>query len=582
MLQQSDSHLKTPILSHSHSHNPPRSTNRVDPPNKSVSKVTPIAAKPPSDLPLRPGISNGKKDNAQESQSEETLVSLSAQTDAVSLPVPPAEPKLKELANGRVNGSTAYADTNQSPNSLESNTSLLPPREINLNLPPQEPVIDSQETTSEQGFLPVLRNRNFLSLWSGQVFSQLADKVYLVLMIALIDTHFHSGSQTISAWVSAIMIAFTIPAVLFGSLAGVFVDRWSKKAVLVATNLLRGGLVIALPLLLWLAQGWGSIAGLPAGFCLLLLVTFLVSTLTQFFAPAEQATIPLIVEKRHLLSANSLYTTTMMASVIVGFAVGQPVLDLADTLLAGLGAGNGKEFIVGGSYAIAGLFLLLLQTHEDTTIEHEPPHVLADLRDGLRYLKRQRRVRTALMQLVILFSIFAALSVLAVRLAEIIPGLKSSQFGFLMAAGGLGLGLGAAILGHFGERVCHIWLSLVGSLGVAAALTGLALLPHQLWLVLLLVTCMGGFGALVAVPMQTTIQKETPSDMRGKVFGLQNNGINIALTLPLALAGVAETLFGLQAVFLGLAAAAIAGGLLTWYICRTSSNQFTKADQSNC
>ncbi len=417
----------------------------------------------------------------------------------------------------------------------------------------------------------MLKNRNFLALWSGQVFSQLADKVYLVLMIALIESHFHTGDRTISAWVSAIMIAFTIPAVLFGSLAGVFVDRWSKRAVLVATNLLRGGLVAAVPLLLWLSQGWGSISGLPAGFYLLLLVTFLVSTLTQFFAPAEQAAIPLIVERRHLLSANSLYTTTMMASVIVGFAVGQPVLDLADSLMAAVGVGNGKELIVGGSYACAGVLLLLLKTNEKTTSDREAPHILEDLRDGLRYLKHQRRVRTALLQLVILFSIFAALSVLAVRLAEIIPGLKPSQFGFLMAAGGIGMGVSAGILGHFGQGVSHIWLSLVGSGGVAAALIGLALLPHQLWIVLLLVMLLGGCGAIVAVPMQTTIQKETPAEMRGKVFGLQNNGINIALTLPLALAGVAETLFGLQAVFLGLAAAAIAGGLLTWYICRTSS-----------
>lgn len=79
------------------------------------------------------------------------------------------------------------------------------------------------------GFLPVLRNSNFLSLWSGQVFSQLADKVYLVLMIALISSRYQVGNQSISGWVSAIMMAFTIPAVLFGSIAGVFVDRWSKR-----------------------------------------------------------------------------------------------------------------------------------------------------------------------------------------------------------------------------------------------------------------------------------------------------------------------------------------------------------------
>ena len=84
----------------------------------------------------------------------------------------------------------------------------------------------------ETAFLPVLKNRNFLALWSGQVFSQLADKVYLVLTIALVASRFQAPDQTISRWVSAIMIAFTIPAVLFGAAAGVYVDRWSKKAVL--------------------------------------------------------------------------------------------------------------------------------------------------------------------------------------------------------------------------------------------------------------------------------------------------------------------------------------------------------------
>jgi predicted MFS family arabinose efflux permease len=73
--------------------------------------------------------------------------------------------------------------------------------------------------------------------------------------------------------------------------------------------------------------------------------------------------------------------------------------------------------------------------------------------------------------------------------------------------------------------------------------------------------------------MQTTIQEETPEDMRGKVFGLQNNAINIALSLPLVLAGLAETWFGLQAVFLGLAALAMAGGILTWTISRTQPDE---------
>jgi MFS family permease len=426
----------------------------------------------------------------------------------------------------------------------------------------------ASENAKQRGFVPVLKNFNFLALWGGQVFCQLADKVYLVLMIALINTQFQGGNQSISGWVSALMMAFTIPAVLFGSVAGVFVDRWPKKGVLVATNVWRGILVFSIPFLLWVTHDWKPIGVLPVGFLIILSVTFLVSTLTQFFAPAEQAAIPLVVEEQHLLSANSLYTTTMMASVIVGFAVGEPLLAIADRLWLQFSgsSGLGKELLVGGSYAIAGIILFLLRTNEKPhPPETEFPHVFSDLRDGLAYLKANHRVRNALLQLIILFSVFAALTVLAVRMAEIIPNMKASQFGFLLAAGGVGIAAGATILGQFGQRFSYTQLSLCGCLGMAASLIGLSIFTTQLWLILLLVALLGVFGALVGIPMQTTIQTETPPEMRGKVFGLQNNVVNIALSLPLALAGVAETFVGLQAVFLGLAAIVFSGGILTWY-----------------
>lgn len=420
----------------------------------------------------------------------------------------------------------------------------------------------------ERGFLPVFRNRRFLTLWSGQVFSQLADKVYLVLMIALIASQYQSEEQPMSGWVSAIMIAFTIPAMLFGSVAGALVDRWSKKAVLVATNLLRGGLVLILPPCLWVLQDSHPLWGLPLGFLLLIVVTFLVSTLTQFFAPAEQAVIPLVVERKHLLSANSLYTTTAMASLIIGFAVGEPLLAWADHLLEQFGNGVGKALVVGGSYTLAGALLLLLGLGKlDTPPKNESPHVWEDIRDGLRYLGQKPRVRTAMLQQTLLFSIFAALSVLAVRLAQEIPEIKSTQFGFLLAFGGVGMAVGAAVVGGLGHYFNSIHrLSLLGWLGLAGALGGLAVFTHSLQGSILCITLIGFFAALVGVPLQTTIQDETAEEMRGKVFGLQNNAVNIALSLPLALVGVAETFLHLPNVLLGLGGLAIAGAGLNWYI----------------
>ncbi|WP_373547935.1 MFS transporter [Chamaesiphon sp.] len=410
----------------------------------------------------------------------------------------------------------------------------------------------------------VLKNRNFVILWSGQIFSQLADKVYLVLMIAIIESQFQSENQSISGWVSAILIANTIPAVLFGSLAGVFVDRWHKKEVLVSTNLLRGALVLLVPLLLWLTKGQ-VVANLPLGFEILLAVTFVVSTLGQFFAPAEQATISMIVDKPNLLSANSLYTTTAMGSLIVGFAIGEPILALADTFGAsiGLGVNIGKEVLVGASYAIAGILLILLRTGETKQIPTgDEPHVLADLKDGVRYLGEHKQIKGALIQLVILQSVIASMTVVAVRMAELLPEIKASQFGFLLAAGGVGMALGAVGLNYIGQKFSRAQLSLYGSIGVAVALVGLSF-SQSLWLSLLCLVGMGVFSASVAIPMQTTIQSETPEEMRGKVFGLQNNAINIALSLPLALTGLAETALGVPTVLLCLAAISAMGGIFT-------------------
>lgn len=472
------------------------------------------------------------------------------------------------------------------PSHSDKNTEENLPKAISemTNLSPS-----SHNDPSSQGLLSVLTNPQFLILWIGQVFSQLADKIYIVLIIALIAGHFQSEGQPISGWVSAVMIAFTIPAVLFGSLGGVYVDRWQKKQVLVISNLLRGIFVIIIPPVLWICQqrmvsipvnwlpiGWRhwqahphDFFDLPLGFIVLIILTFVDSTLTQFFAPAEQATIPLIVNRRHLLSANSLFTTTMMGTLILGFAIGEPVLQWAASFFNSIGLpwDLGKSSVVAGCYIIAGVILMLLRTYEkpeDHQIER--PHILEDVKDSIRYLKKNRRVRNALLQLVILFSVFAALSVLAVRLAETIPSMKAEQFGFLLASGGLGLAIGAGILGHWGQEFAHSKLSLWGSIGMALSLVGLSLSTQSLLLSVLMTTFLGFFGSLIGVPMQTTIQEETPPDMLGKVFGLQNNAVNIALTLPLALAGIAETLFGLQPVFIGLAVLALLGGGLTWYV----------------
>jgi predicted MFS family arabinose efflux permease len=159
-----------------------------------------------------------------------------------------------------------------------------------------------------------------------------------------------------------------------------------------------------------------------------------------------------------------------------------------------------------------------------------------------------------------------------VRLAEVMPALNSAQFGFLLAAAGVGMAIGAAFIGQFGQKLARGRLSLLGSLGMAGILVSMSFVTQQLWLTLGLIAILGFFAAAIGIPMQTTIQEETPAAMRGKVFGLQNNVVNIALSLPLALASIAESFLGLPLVLSILGGVVATGGLLTWYSADTGDD----------
>lgn len=411
----------------------------------------------------------------------------------------------------------------------------------------------SEPPSSGSGFNGLVKNRPFLALWIGQLLSQVADKVFFVLLISLLGNYKTTLGQ--NSMRSILMLAFTLPAILFGSAAGIFVDRFGKKQVLMASNLIRGLLTLAIP---WL----------PKEFLILLVITFLISTVTQFFAPAEQAAIPLLVRSENLMAANALFTTTMLSALIVGFAVGEPVLSLAKSW------GNyGEEILVGGLYLLAAIIIQLIPFKEEASAVAglATVHPWTDLKEGLRYLKKNRLVWNAMVQLTILYSVFAALTVLTIDLAAEI-GLKSTQFGFVLAAAGVGMVFGAAILGHWGDRFHHKPLPLIGFLSMAFVL-GVFSFVNNLWVGLGLSALLGVGASLIGVPMQTLIQQQTPAAMHGKVFGFQNNLVNIALSAPLAITGpltdaagqaVGSPAMGLRIVLVGMSVLVSLVGVWAW------------------
>ena len=188
---------------------------------------------------------------------------------------------------------------------------------------------------------------------------------------------------------------------------------------------------------------------------------------------------------------------------------------------------------------------------------------------GIQVLLERASVRTSMVHLVLLYSLLAALYVLAISLASAIQGLGPTGFGSLLAMSGLGMAIGAVVVAQIGHSFSRRRLAATGLGAITWSLVLLGQLRGNLPYTLGLCGLLGVGAALVAIPAQTTIQEDTPESQRGRVFGLQNNLINIALSLPLVLAGALVSSVGLLPVLWLLAVLALIAALIErpWQRC---------------
>lgn len=424
------------------------------------------------------------------------------------------------------------------------------------------------ELTPHAGYKAVLQNKNFLALWVGQIFSQVADRIIFVVFISLIVQHFGPGDR----YSSFLYIAFTIPAILLTAIAGVFVDRWPRRAVLVTTNLMRAVIVAFIPWAASVSGGWA-----------IYLMAFLISGATQFFVPAEAATIPMIVNRSSLLTANSLFTTTMMASVIFGFALGDPLINIF-TL-------NKVHWAITALFLLASASLMLVKPPTVCSLEAKGPKpttvkacfadFFAEIQDGVHFIRDDVLVRNAMLKLAALFSAIVALCILFISFAKTYlyddPQVAAQKFAYIIAMSGVGMALGAFWVGHafhnarrgimvFGGftviGLCLLLLTFVGNIPPHDHIFHLPRLASQfiyldevrftfrMLYTYALTVIMGIGGAFVAIPLQAVVHELIPEDKRGKVLGVQFTLLSTSSTLPVLIAGLAVEQIGVQAMFL--------------------------------
>ena len=169
-----------------------------------------------------------------------------------------------------------------------------------------------------KGFLTLLKNKNFLRLWLAQLISMVSLNATNYALIILISSITHSATM-----IGLAVICFSVPAVLFGAPAGVFVDRMDKRSVLWGSNCLRAVATLLFAGIL--------LANRSSVLVFLYLLTFVISSIGQFFTPAEGSSIPMLVDNDEMMPALSLFNITFMLSQALGYAFAPIFLALLPT-----------------------------------------------------------------------------------------------------------------------------------------------------------------------------------------------------------------------------------------------------------
>ncbi len=443
---------------------------------------------------------------------------------------------------------------------------------INPELPPDTTGADLSDAGT------VFRNRGFVVLWSAQVLSQLASNMVLAALIAVV--YGSTGSNTANA---LLILTFLIPAVIFSAIAGVIVERSDARLIMLASNLLRAGGTV-----LFILVG-GNVP-------LILLINLGIATVTAFFAPAELTALPRIVERRHLMAANSIFVLTINATFAIGFG-------FLGALLLNVAGPTAVFVVVAVMFGLAAAAIIPLpavppERHGATGAEAQRAAraLVEQLSEGIGFVRGHRQIAWSLTYLGIAASLIGVMGAVGPGFATEILRLQPKDFFFIMGPAGLGAVIGILFLNGYAKRVPKRLIIDIGLLAMGITLIALAIvkpitgfvapavhpitdnLPQVLSpivsiiaVVVVIALTAGVEYAFVAIPSQTALQEELPADVRGRIFGILNTLLSIASFLPVIIAPAAADILniifpgaGIPVVMALLGVATLAAGSRSW------------------
>lgn len=389
-------------------------------------------------------------------------------------------------------------------------------------------------TSNLKNYIKVLGNRNLLKLWLAHAISTFGDWLIFIVLIQRIyklsESNFAVGS---------LMIFKVLPALFLGSIAGVIIDRYDRKKIMIICDLIRGAIVVTLPFFHIIAP--------------IYIFVFLLEGFSILFFPAREASIPNIVDNEQIIVSNSLFYLTNNIMMFLSFTFGSTIVFVIERIfinaptLRVLAGQNIVFYIDSFTFFISAVltFFTFIPSVNTKTKKSDTPKITFTMAliEGGKYLKSNVLVRVMIISSAL--QIFGAGSVCAVGTAycEYALGVGSESMGFLLSSYGLGMIIGSVFLG-----IIEHYFKKIRLFSFAVFITGMGLvlfsINSNIQCALIIALFSGVASSVSIIVLITCIQSYTEEEIRGRVLTIFEITFRVSLLFSLIFGGLLSDILG--------------------------------------
>ena len=398
------------------------------------------------------------------------------------------------------------------------------------------------ETEQESTYKDVFKNRDFVKLLTGQLFSNFGDAVFRISIVLYVYSLTGSASR-----MTIVLAAQTLPWILIGPISGVFTDRISRKALMVGADALRAISIIAIPFV--------------QSFYPLLIIAFLDGVGSSTFAAPRSAAIPEIVGLKIYVKAISISRLVFQTLAVLGPLIAAPVYAFF---------GPPSFWISSVCYALSAIVIVrtLIPSASRDKDKLSAKTVFSDLKEGLGYLFKHPIIRI----LIFLFTFLTIGSAFAgpllypwifeVRYAGdlMLEKIAQTEYGIIGAVVAFGTVIGNILFGKFEKKIGRSRAIMAGTISIVVYYIIFQFTP-SIYLIGALGLIMGTLNGMMSLSINAYFAEEVPNEIRGRAYSATNAYLQVFSVSCLSVSGLTSEYIGIANTML-LASGIILVGLV--------------------